>query len=230
MRAHFVRELEEKDSYSLEGDSLHHLVNVIRIQKDEEILLLNGNGLGVVARVESISKKNISLKLLNVLTPPVQLPMDLALGIPKKDSLDLCLKQSVELGFRRIYLVRGQYSQNKVPEADRLQNLLVSALEQANAFYLPQLLEVSWQELPWSEFGSILLMDSKPVVEQTKPELSPRALRLLIVGPEGGFSDEELSYFHSQQNITPLHLPTPILRTSTAVATGAGIMLQRLMD
>lgn len=230
MRAHFVKDLEEKESYLLEGESLHHLVNVIRIRKDEEILLLNGQGLGVIAQVENISKKNMSLRLLRVLPQPKKLPMDLALGIPKKDSLDLCLKQAVELGFERIFLVRGQFSQTKVPEADRLQNLLVSALEQANAFYLPRVVEISWQELPWNEFGSTLLMDSRPVLNQTEAEVSARALRLLIVGPEGGFSEEELVYFHSRPNITSLHLPTPILRTSTAVATGAGILLQRLMD
>lgn len=230
MRALFVDSLKVQDSYQIENEPLHHLVNVIRIQESEELLLLNGRGLGILTRVNSISKRLLKLNFIQLTNAPSPLRLDLALGIPKKDSLDLCLKQATELGISRIFLVRGQYSQGKIPEPDRLHNLLISALEQANSFYLPQVIESSWENLPWSSYSSVLLMDSRPKTIPASPSGEPKASRLLIVGPEGGFSIEELSFFHSKIQVESLHLPTPILRTSTAVATGIGVMLQRLMD
>jgi RsmE family RNA methyltransferase len=54
--------------------------------------------------------------------------------------------------------------------------------------------------------------------------------KLLIVGPEGGFSPSESQWLHQIKNVRVLQLPTGILRTPTAVATGAGIILESLLD
>jgi RsmE family RNA methyltransferase len=75
----------------------------------------------------------------------------------------------------------------------------------------------------------VLLLDS-----QTKnggqAATSSLSNKLLVVGPEGGFSTNELNYLYSQKNIIPISLPTPILRTPTALAVGAGMMIQSLLN
>lgn len=230
MRAHYYPELIQSPHYLLEGDSLHHLVHVVRVEKDEEILLLSGKGKAALTKVESITKKQMVLKFLEWREESRSITLDLALGIPKKEALELSLKEATELGFRRIYLVRGEYSQIKVPDVDRMTNVLVSALEQANAFYLPEIIESNWQEIPWNEYSSALLLDSQS--KQSAKAVASRSLanNLLIVGPEGGFSPQELIHFRQNSGIESLYLPTPILRTTTAVAVGAGVLLQRLMD
>jgi RsmE family RNA methyltransferase len=55
------------------------------------------------------------------------------------------------------------------------------------------------------------------------------ASRLLIIGPEGGFSPQELELLHSKEALRVVNLPTPILRSPTAVAAGAGIMIESLL-
>lgn len=228
MRASFQKDLTIQDSYRLSGDAAHHLVNVVRIELGEEILLLNGAGLRVKTKVTSLSKKEVQLTNLEHSMAERPFQMDLALGIPKKEALELSLKQAVELGFSKIFLVRSQYSQTKLPETERIMSLLISALEQSNSSYLPEIHPVGWNEIPTADYNEILMMDSQHETKKTHGQKMTAAL--LIVGPEGGFSPEESGFLHQLSKIRIVNLPTPILRTPTAVATGAGILLGSLLD
>ena len=227
MRAAFLPELVSHHEYLLTGEILHHLVNVIRIENDEELLLLNGRGLSVRTKVTEVSKKLLKLTTISEFQSAREFVLDLVLGVPKKDALELCLKQAVELGFRKIYLVRSEYSQTKVPETERLMSLLVSALEQSNSSFLTEVVEADWKSVPWNDYGTVLLLDSQAGKSGKSNKISKE--NCLVIGPEGGFSPAELNNLHSFAQLESILLPTPILRTPTAVATGAGIILQRLM-
>jgi 16S rRNA (uracil1498-N3)-methyltransferase len=206
-------------------------VNVVRIELNEELLLLNGKGLCVITQVTGHTKRLLTLKYISSLQNQKNDRLDVALGMPKKDALDLSLKQSVELGFGKIILVKSDYSQIKFPEDDRLQSLLVSALEQSNAAYIPQVVKSDWQDISWNEYKTVVLMDS----QTDKSELLPNGQGiegsvLLVVGPEGGFSPAEREFLHALSHVKILKLPTPIMRTPTALAAGAGILWQMLLD
>ena len=229
MRASFQRDLILQESYLLKGDAAHHLISVVRVKLNEEILLSNGAGLTIKTEVSSLSKRELILTNTGAAHVARNYIMDLALGIPKKEALELSLKQAVELGFRKIYLIRSEFSQTRLPEGERLESLLVSALEQSNAAYLPEIIQMSWNEIPTPDYNEILLMDSQNPGHKVKFEKS-LAPRLLIVGPEGGFSPLESELLHKMPKIRILNLPTPILRTPTAVAVGAGILLESLLD
>ena len=229
MRASFQRDLILQESYLLKGDAAHHLVNVVRVEMNEEILLLNGAGLTIKTKVSSLSKRELILTNIGAAQVSRNYSMDLALGIPKKEALELSLKQAVELGFRKIYLIRAEFSQTRLPEPDRLESLLISALEQSNAAYLPEIIQGTWEEIPTNEYSEILMMDSQSKTQDARIAKNLES-RLLIVGPEGGFSPSESELLHKMPKIRILNLPTPILRTPTAVAVGAGILLESLLD
>src|SRR5690606_2455199 len=124
---------------------LHHLVKVVRLEAGEELLLLDGHGLKVKTKVSAVTKREMRLEQLEILQEARRYEFDLALGIPKREALELSLKEATELGFRRIYLIRAEYSQMKLPELERLQRLLISALEQSNSAFLPELIETDWE-------------------------------------------------------------------------------------
>lgn len=228
MRATYLPDLLIQDEYSITGDSHHHLVHVIRLEAGENLLLLNGKGLSVEARVESITKKEVRLRFLSSKTATRSFELDLALGMPKKEALELTLKQVVELGLRKIYLIRSTYSQQKYLEADRLKSLLVSALEQSNSPFFPEVIEADWNKIEWESYELSLMMDSQTIGVTQYEDLPFTAPRLLVVGPEGGFSPQEIELLHQKPKMRVLNLPTPILRTPTAVATGTGVILQSL--
>jgi 16S rRNA (uracil1498-N3)-methyltransferase len=228
MRAHWERSLEILDEYTLRDDSLHHLVNVARIDQGESLILLNGNGLIVETVVEVITKKEIRLRKTNHYVKDRPFHLDLVLGMPKREALELCIKEATELGFHTIYLIKSDYSQMRFPETERLNKLLISALEQSNSPFMPMVLFVEIKDVPWESYSQALLMDSQSQKTFKKMETSS-AKKVLIVGPEGGFSSAELSFLHSLEMVHIICLPTPILRTPTAVATGAGIVIQSLL-
>lgn len=226
MRAHFLQNLNVEDNYILGGESLHHLVNVVRVEVNDELLLLNGRGLKVLTVIEEVSKKAIKLKKVSFTEEERKFDLDLALGMPKREALELSLKQATELGFRRVYLVKSDYSQMKFPESERTLKLLISALEQSNGAFLPEIVESTWDEIPYENYDDSLVFDSRPNSQQLSLEGKNT---LLIVGPEGGFSSGEEIFFKEISNIKMLNVPTPIMRTPTAVAVGAGIVIRGLL-
>lgn len=204
-------------------------MNVVRIDKGEKVLLLNGEGLIVETVVDSITKKEIKLsRKMNFLKERTYF-FDLVLGMPKREALELSLKEATELGFETIYLVKSDFSQIKYPETDRLERLLISALEQSNAAFMPKIVFSQWNEIPWSKYNKVILLDSQTKNNELDNKKNISGKEALIVGPEAGFSSEELGYLHSLNMVKVVNLPTPILRTPTAVATGAGIMIQSLL-
>jgi 16S rRNA (uracil1498-N3)-methyltransferase len=229
MRAHWVSSLDIEDQYTLKGDELHHLVNVVRIEKEEPLLLLNGQGLIIETRVEMISKREMILKRTGQRRGVRHFEFDLALGMPKREALELCLKEATELGFRRVYLIKSDFSQMRFPDKERTEKLLISALEQSNAPFLPEVFFTEWSEIPLNRYKRVLLLDSQTKDIHSQGDIGDGSEELLIVGPEGGFSDVEIQFLHSQANIKIVNLPTPILRSPTAVATGAGIMMESLL-
>jgi 16S rRNA (uracil1498-N3)-methyltransferase len=228
MRAHYLKDLIISSEYLISGDDLHHLVNVVRIEEGETLLLLNGRGLSVTTEVVKVSKKELRLKRLQDSIQELPYNFHLALAMPKREALELALKEATEIGFRTIYLIKSDRSQMKFPDEERLGKLLVSALEQSNAPWLPEVKYMDWKEIPWEEMNSVFLMDSQTDADSAL-ESNLKGNLLLVIGPEGGFSSEEISYFHSKQRLKVIHLPTPILRTPTALAVGAGMMIQSLL-
>lgn len=230
MRGSWVSSLEDQEFYCITGDQYHHLAHVVRVEVGEELLLLDGNGKSAKTIIESISKKDIKAKKLEILTHERFFSFDLALGMPKKEALELSLKQAVELGFRKIYLIRSAYSQMKPLDPERLKQILVSALEQSNAPFLPETVYVSWEGVNWESYQEALMLDSQVGIGQKYDNFDSKIPKLLIVGPEGGFSSEERSLIQSKIKVIGLKLPTPILRTPTAVAAGAGFLLGELLN
>lgn len=229
MRAHFLPDLKEEQNYILSGEAFHHLVNVVRIKSAEELLLLDGKGLVVETLVESVSKKSIVLKFQSANHYEREYFFDIVIAMPKKEALELCLKEATELGFRKIFLIRSDYSQMRFPETERALKLLSSALEQSNAPFLPEIINTEWEKISWSDYHEVLLLDSQSNVRSLPQANKSVAPRLLIIGPEGGFSPREQQLLHLLEQVKIVNLPTPILRTPTALAAGAGIMLERLL-
>lgn len=229
MRAQWLKDLSVQESYLLSGEAHHHLVNVIRIAVGEKLLLLNGKGLAISTLVESVTKKHVALKFENYRQSEGRHQMDLALGLPKREALELCLKQAVEIGFGRIFMVRSAFSQIRQLEDERLQKILTAALEQSNAEFMPELIACEWADVPWQNYQQVVLLNSQSGSDAKKAAFENGA-KLLVVGPEGGFSAQEINFFNSIENLLSLSLPTPILRTPTAVGVGAGLLLQPLLD
>jgi 16S rRNA (uracil1498-N3)-methyltransferase len=209
---------------SVTGETHHHLANVTRLEKSEEVLLLNGAGSKALARVLEITKKEIQFALTEIIQLPKSEHYDVLILIPKREALESMLKAAVEMGVGRIYLVKGQRSPEKLPEERRVQALMQSALEQSNNPWAPEVLECGkLSDVPSGSFGEILMMDvALDSSEAAQKVRIPGQKTLLIVGPEGGYAPEERAMILAWPQTRVVSFPTPILRAPTALIAGLG--------
>ncbi len=230
MRALFFnQDLRDFDSSKIlvDGDKFHHLTNVLRIKKDDEILVITKTpGKGLKTVVESISKKSLILSRLEEINQSKKFNIDLALGIPKKEALEEIIRSCSEMGVNKIIPVSTQYSWSKYQYNERFEKIIISAVEQSNNFYYPEFIQepLSLGQIEFSSYESIIYFSSDPKFQNN--ELNIVGKTLLIVGPEGGFSNEEEIFLQSQAQCRNIEIP--IMRARTAVPFLIGYTINSL--
>lgn len=225
MRAIFYPFSKETASKSIlvVDESAKHL-HVVRIKPEEEILVLNGNGLKALTRVGSISKNQIELLVESIEESKNSHEISLAIANPKKDAFEDILKIAVELGVQNIYPLTSEFSQYDYQSSDRVQRILESALIQSNNPFLPTIHPQITLDLFLDQLNSPLyFFNSRPNNCGKAEKIS--GAKTILIGPEGGFSPREESRILAKSNVFSIHLPTPILRAPTAVASSIGYLL-----
>lgn len=228
MRAIFYPFLKENTSNTIfvADESAKHL-HVVRVQLGEKILVLNGSGLKALTRVTGISKNQIELSVdsLTDLTEDSKSnhKISLAIGNPKKEAFEDILKIAVELGVQNIYPLTSEFSQYDYLPSERVQRILESALIQSNNPILPIIHSQVSLDLFLSNLNSPLYFFNCRLDCGKNDNISGE--KIILIGPEGGFSVREEANILAKSNVFAIHLPTPILRAPTAVASSIGYLL-----
>lgn len=212
----------------------HHL-HVVRQQPGDELVLFNGEGGQVRARLVEVGKRRASAEVLAREDVDVELPfrVTLAQGLPEGSKMDWIVEKAVELGVTAIQPLAARRSVVKLAgdRADKRlahwQAVVVSASEQCGR---NRLAEVA----PLQEFGRWI---AQPAGDAVRILLSPRADASLaawtkttapcdvslLVGPEGGFSTEEEDAAIAAGAL-PLSMGPRVLRTETAGLAALAIL------
>lgn len=232
MRAIYLKEMDLADKEVLisEKSSLHHLSNVIRIKINDELLLLNGLGLKSFGRITSISKKEIKIIIEKTEQENKSFNIDLYVGLVKKDALSELVKKAVEVGISEIYPLQSEYSQSYSFNTERMEKLISSSIEQSNNPFGLKINKIK----KFSDIKDLLAdYDKSFYFSSIKNDLTNLSIDFsandkiaLIIGPEGGFSLEEEKILYSCAT-TSINLPTPIMRTPTAICVGMGHIISK---
>ncbi len=225
----------------LDDDNGHYVRTVLRLKKDDQIILFNGHGGEYSCTIGEISRKAVLITVGQWADRSVESPLHvtLGLGISRGDRMDLTVQKSVELGVNRITPLLTercvvQFKGEKKPQ--RLlhwQKIVQHAAEQSGRTTLPALLEVE-QLQNWVGRQQGLKVFLDPYAETTLSELTPETMKscpepsrrvTLLTGPEGGFSEQERNLAKASGFI-PVRLGARILRTETAsIAALAAVQL-----
>lgn len=222
----------------LEADKLKHLRKVLRMEWDEEIRVIDGHGRLFEARLELVGDRG-AVRLGTLLrTEPEPLELELVVGMPKNVTMDWIVEKAVECGAT---LVTPVVSSRSVVRPDpkelekyvrRWQTIMDDAVEQSEHLSRPLVRAPSlWTEWAASlsgerkhsfAFVSELRMaktDEQALTEcwQQLRSVRQEPIRVMI-GPEGGFSDEERSDL-SRLNFIELSLGSSVLRVETAAVS-----------
>lgn len=210
------------------GDAAHHL-NVVRIRSGESILLLNGKGNILSGEVTAVTKNSVTINLTDAKTYNHQHELSLAVALPKKDAFEDILKMSVELGIQAIYPLSSDFSQYEYETNERVQRILESALIQSNNPFLPVIYPQCKLENFLSQHAETIVFFNSQKNDSGRPAVNQRK-KTILIGPEGGFSPAEVAMISKYSQLEEIHLPTPILRAPTAVASSVGYLLAREND
>lgn len=215
-----------EDIFRVTGDSAHHLM-VARVRVKEKILLLNGKGVKILGEVLAASKNSIDIKIHSKEEFKPEHLLSLAIAMPKKDAFEDVLKIAVELGIMEIHPLVSDFSQYEYAPSERIERILESALVQSNNPFFP----IIHDQKKLSDFLSTHcdeLVFFNSLVSNPKTHTKKDIKKTILVGPEGGFSTEEVKNILKYPQILEVHLPTPILRAPTAVASSVGYLLASL--
>lgn len=206
---------------------IHHVINVLRLKPDAELILFNGDGHDYPCQLLETSKKQARVQIQDCLPVDIESPLvtHLALGISKGDRMDYAIQKSVELGVNRITPLiteRSIVQLDSKRESKRLlhwQGVIQGACEQCGRAVLPKLDTVMHYEQFLAEplDGQRMILDPRSSMNLSRCE-RPQVL-ILMIGPEGGFSKTERNLAY-QHNAVGVQLGPRVLRTETAVVAG----------
>ncbi len=206
------------------GNSHHHLKNVLRIPESSNILILDGNGSKITATITKSEKRKTTLKVNTIFKEDNSATLDIFVSQVKKDAMDLVFKQACELKIRTLYIGETEYSQRYEINQTRLESVLQNSIEQSNNSYFPVIKKSNLEII--KNYEQILYFDS--VNSQENTIIQSEKSTILILGPEGGFSDKELNYMANMEESKGIHFDTAILRTPTAFACAVGYVMGAL--
>lgn len=210
----------ENDLHLPEEES-QHAVKVLRLEAGDPIELVDGKGNYYEAEIAFPHHKhcqvNVLKKISNFHPQPVHIHIAIA---PTKnmDRLEWFAEKVTEIGVGEISLLLCDHSERKVVKTDRLEKILVSAMKQSKKAYLPRLNEmISFKEFvrqPHTEKCFIAHCYEQDKRELTKEYRSGQDI-LVLIGPEGDFSEEEVR-LALENGFIPVSLGESRLRTETA--------------
>lgn len=209
----------------LQEDTAKHVVQVLRMQHGDEIDLTDGKGTHAHAVINQVQKKQCTVLVNNAHKHEYeQISLHLAVAFTKNSSRnEWILEKVTELGVTSIIPLQTTRSEREKFRYDRWHNILVSAMLQSQQYYLPQLKQLSALDVLVAAHGATeqkLLahcMDNtarQPISEAMKKDKET----LLLIGPEGDFTEEEVKTLTSKGYIG-ISMGTNRLRTETAAVT-----------
>ncbi|WP_020558084.1 16S rRNA (uracil(1498)-N(3))-methyltransferase [Thiofilum flexile] len=216
--------LQAPATLELPEATYHHAIQVLRLNVGEELILFNGQTAGeYLAVIESLSRRSATVRIQSyqAVERESPLPMVLALAIIKPDKMDFALQKAVELGVTAIQPLLTERSVIRVlkdKQDKKLQHwegVLMAACEQSGRTTLPLLkppLSLNDYLAQTTPYERLIL---SPTATNTFSSHSKKSGVEVIIGPEGGFTEEEVALC-TQTGVSAISLGPRILRAETA--------------
>lgn len=205
----------------LPEEEAQHCIRVLRLNIGDEVTLTDGKGCFYKAEISAATHKRCLVTVKeSIPQPPLTLcRIHIAMAPTKNmDRNEWFAEKATEIGIDQLSFLCCRFSERKVIKTERIEKILVSAMKQSLKAYLPKLNEMM-------EFDKFIAQDFKGqkfiahcyegVKPQLKHILKPSEDAIVLIGPEGDFSEEEVEKAINNGFI-PVSLGRSRLRTETA--------------
>ncbi len=228
-----VDPLPAPGTFRLTGSEGRHAATVRRMRPGEALVLADGRGGFATASVTQVGRGELTVDVgpAQQLQPPA-VRVTLVQAVPKGDRGELAVELATEAGVDAVVpwaaarcVVRWT-AERAGHGVERWRAAAREAAKQSRRPFVPQVAELSGTpavtELIRRATAALVLHESAPAPLQAA-ELPRRGDVVLIVGPEGGLTEEELTVFRAAGAV-PVRLGPQVLRTSTAGAVALGAL------
>ena len=210
---------------TLNRDQSHYLINVLRYQTGQEVLIFNGVDGEFRASISVADRKKAQLSCHEQTRPQDPMPnLTLVFAPIKKARIDFIAEKATELGVGRIQPVMTDFTQVSRVNTDRMAANAIEAAEQTGRTTIPSVDQpISLQNLleDWPEGCHIIFCDEDYAGTASfafhKQVASLQGPAAILIGPEGGFSPRERDMIRGHKAAVPVSLGQNILRADTAM-------------
>lgn len=234
MQRYFFNEAyQNQERFRATAEMYHHMIHVMRMQAGDKVYLAFNNQQVIIAEIVEIAAQTLWLKEVAKESQQKELPIEITIasGYPKGDKLEWIVQKGTELGAHQFIGFPAASSVVKwdakklAKKAQRLTKIAQEAAEQSHRQFVPKVCllakkEALFQQLP--NFDAVLVayeesakQGEKAMLTQIFGQLSQGHRLLVIFGPEGGLTPQEVDQF-KEMGAVLCGLGPRILRTETA--------------
>ena len=230
--------INQNSLITLDDNAFNHLIRVLRMKTGESITLFDGSNQITPAVIHEVNKKTVIVKTANSVLDNRESPLNIHLGqvISRGDKMEFTIQKSVELGVNTITPLLSERCGVKLDQerlekkVQQWQKIIISACEQCGRNIIPSINPVMKLETWCANLTDSLKLNLHPKAEQGINQLPNDNKNIsLLIGPEGGLSNEEISMTHQYQ-FTDILLGPRVLRTETAALTAITALQVRFGD
>ncbi len=231
------------DKAIIQGEDVKHIKNVLRYKISDCLDVCDENGIRYKTKIANFLNDKIELNILEISDETTEAKINISLfqGLPKSDKMDLIIQKCTELGVKSIIpiiterVITKVDDKNETKKSERWQKIAKEASKQSGRQIVPLVEKVTnlkniIEKL--SKYDIVIVPYEceknnmlKNVLRKTDIKLTNVAI---VIGPEGGFSDNDIDLLRECKNIEMVSLGPRILRTETAGLATLSMLMYEL--
>jgi 16S rRNA (uracil1498-N3)-methyltransferase len=239
LRRFFVEKiLPTEGLISITGKEARHITNVLRMKKGEALIIMDGKGQLFESVIEKLHSGAVEVKIIKSIPSPPSSSIEISLGqaLIKSKNMDYFIQKTTELGIHSIHLFYSERTvirlkpDNLAHKIDRWNEIIKSACKQCGRSAFP----IIYSPIPFKKLikkvtakSTLKLLvwedEQKTDLKNVFKSMSPSPHIMAIVGPEGGFTVNEIKLAR-EAGFRIVSLGKRILRSETAGVTLASII------
>jgi len=231
----FQENLPEAETFKLSEETSRHIVQVLRMRENENLLVTNGKGQVLTTRLIKANKKNAEVQIISEsVFPQIAPPINIGISpIKNTNRFEWFLEKTTEMGVSSIHPIICERTEKSHFRFDRMKNIMVSAMLQSRQSWLPILHEpvnfkmIIEDQRYKNKYIAHCIEGEKNHLN--KEVISNRDQIVILIGPEGDFTKEEVTDA-LENNYVPISLGETRLRTETAGIVAAVLLLNKSIN
>jgi len=219
----------ENDTIKISGDKHHHLAHVKRVKAHDGVIVSFGNDLLYSGKIKEITDCEIIIAVEEITEVNNTNPrkITLAMSLIKGEKMDLVIQKTTEIGVDEIIPIsagRSVAKWDKKTETNKIircQKIIEAAAEQSERTTIPTISPLASLVELFAQIADntlIIFMHERSGIglENAKKSAQNKEKIIILIGPEGGWSEDETEFILNHDNVIPVNLGKNILRAETA--------------